>query len=405
MCGDSHTGLENGMDFRPLTCENVQWNERIDMQEIVDTVVIGAGVIGLAVARELAQRGREVWLLEQAGAIGQGISARSSEVVHAGIYYPIGSWKARLCVEGRELLYGYCAARGVPFRRLGKLVIATEDAQLPLLESMAMRARASGVDDLVLLDADGVARLEPSLRCRGALSSPSTGIIDSHALMWSLLADAEAAGAVLVLHSPVRRIDCDGGVLRLEIGEEGSDNVSLLATRQLVNAAGLDAAGLAAMIEGLPDVPRARYAKGNYFSVAGRVPFERLIYPLPEPGGLGVHLTLDLGGQARFGPDVEWVEQPDYQVDPGRAGAFAEAIRRWWPALPETALMPAYAGVRPKLDGRSGDFCIEGPEVHGLDGLVNLFGIESPGLTACLAIAREVGDRLDGHRPVALDID
>lgn len=223
--------------------------------------------------------------------------------------------------------------------------------------------------------------------------------------MWSLLADAEAAGAVLVLHSPVRRIDCDGGVLRLEIGEEDSDNVSLLATRQLVNAAGLDAAGLAAMIEGLPDVPRARYAKGNYFSIAGRVPFERLIYPLPEPGGLGVHLTLDLGGQARFGPDVEWVEQPDYQVDPGRAGAFAEAIRRWWPALPETALMPAYAGVRPKLDGRSGDFCIEGPEVHGLDGLVNLFGIESPGLTACLAIAREVGDRLDGHRPVALDID
>lgn len=371
------------------------------MQEIVDTIVVGAGVIGLAVARELAQRGREVCLLEQGGVIGQGISSRSSEVIHAGIYYPPGSLKARLCLEGRDLLYGYCAARGVPFRRLGKLVVATGDAQLSLLESMLMRARASGVDDLVWLDAAGASTLEPALCCEAALLSPSTGIIDSHALMWSLLADAEAAGTMLALRSPVRRIAPDRGVLRLEVGDDGTG--SWLAARRLVNAAGLDAVGLAANTAGLGNVPRARYAKGHYFSLRTRAPFERLIYPLPEPGGLGVHLTLDLGGQARFGPDVEWVDAPDYHVDPDRAGAFADSIRRWWPALPDDGLAPAYAGVRPKLDGRDGDFCIEGPEVHGVDGLINLFGIESPGLTACLALAREVADRIEGRSAGAID--
>lgn len=359
------------------------------MSDKVDCVVIGAGVIGLAVARQLALRRREVLIIERHPACGTETSARNSEVIHAGLYYAPGSLKARLCLRGRRLLYAYCAGRGIGHRRCGKLVVAARAQQLPELQRLAAQAQRNGVEDLRLIDAAAARQLEPELACHAALLSPATGIVDSHALMLALLADAEDQGATLALSSPVdaMRPDGEGMVLSVLGGE--------LRARWVINAAGLGAAALAGVVRGLPAqwLPRLRYAKGSYFELAGRSPFARLIYPLPEPGGLGVHLTLDLVGQARFGPDVEWVDTPEYAVDPGRAAPFYAAICAWWPGLRDGALAPAYAGVRPKLSGPgepAADFRIDGPSGHGVPGLVNLFGIESPGLTAALAIAEEV---------------
>lgn len=360
--------------------------------DTVDTVVIGAGVVGLAIARELAMAGREVVILEAENAIGTHTSSRNSEVIHAGIYYPKDSLKARACVEGRQLLYAYCDSHGVPYRRCGKLIVAADAAQHGELEAIRARAHANGVPDVEWMTREAAIALEPQLACVAALGSPSTGIIDSHALMLAYLGDAGDHGAMLALKSPLARAALRGDGFELETG--GPDAMRLHA-RTLVNSAGLTAPGVARRIEGFPaaQVPREFYAKGNYYSLAGRAPFSRLVYPVPEPGGLGVHLTLDLGGQARFGPDVEWVESIEYSVDPGRAARFYAAIRRYWPALADGALAPAYAGIRPKTAGPgepAPDFHLQGPGEHGVAGLVNLFGIESPGLTASLALARDV---------------
>lgn len=365
--------------------------------EEIGCAVIGAGVIGLAVARALAARGREVLILEAEGAFGTGISARNSEVIHAGIYYPAGSLKARLCVAGRGRLYAYCGERGIPHRRCGKLIVAGDEAQRGQLDRIAAAAAANGVDDLQPLSRDEARALEPALECSAALLSPSTGIIDSHALMLSLLGDAERDGAVLALNSPVHGGIVTNDGITLEIG--GAEAMRIHAGI-VVNCAGLGAQAVACGLRGLPAamVPPLHYAKGNYYSLAGRAPFSRLIYPVPEAAGLGVHLTLDLGGQARFGPDVEWVERLDYGVDPRRADAFYAEVRRYWPQLPDGALLPAYAGIRPKphAPGQAAcDFLISGPADHGIPGLVNLFGIESPGLTACLALADQVAVSLD----------
>jgi L-2-hydroxyglutarate oxidase LhgO len=356
----------------------------------VDAVVIGAGLVGLAVARALAMAGREVLILEAEDAVGKHTSSRNSEVIHAGIYYPQGSLKARACVEGRQRLYGYCAERGVPHQRCGKLIVATDAAQLEELEGIHRRALANGVTDLVRVSPAQARALEPELRCVAALHSPSTGIIDSHALMLAYLADAERAGAMLALKSSL-----DGGVVRtggIELHVAGAEPI--LAAR-VVNSAGLRAPSLARRIEGYPAelAPPELYAKGNYYTLAGRQPFSRLVYPVPEPGGLGVHVTLDLGGQTRFGPDVEWIDRIDYTVDPRRSERFYAAIRRYWPGLTDGALEPGYAGIRPKISGPdkpAADFVVQGPAAHGVPSLVNLFGIESPGLTASLPLADEV---------------
>ncbi|WP_234641925.1 NAD(P)/FAD-dependent oxidoreductase [Delftia tsuruhatensis] len=361
------------------------------MSEQVDCVVVGAGVVGLAVARALALHGREVMVLEAAEATGAGTSSRNSEVIHAGIYYPQNSLKARLCVEGRQRLYAYCDERGVEYRRCGKLIVATDEAQRGQLQAIARKAEANGVHDLRWLERDGARSLEPALQCVAALSSPSTGIIDSHGLMLALQGDLEHAGGMVVCHAQVQEAAAmpEGIWLRTEDGTE-------LTARTLVNAAGLQAPALASRIRGLPPqyVPRAYYAKGNYFTLTGRAPFSRLIYPVPEAAGLGVHLTLDMGGQAKFGPDVQWVDgADDLRVDPARAKAFYAEIRRYWPALPDAALEPGYAGIRPKISGPgevAADFVIQGPQVHGVAGLVQLLGIESPGLTSCLAIGAHV---------------
>jgi L-2-hydroxyglutarate oxidase LhgO len=361
------------------------------MRESVDCVVIGAGVVGLAVARALALQGREVMVLEAAEAIGTGTSSRNSEVIHAGIYYPEGSLKAKLCVRGKQLLYAYCEERGVPFERCGKLIVATSEAQRATLESIRLKALANGVDDLVLLDADQARALEPALQCVAALHSPSTGIVDSHALMLSLQGDLENAGGLVALHARV----VGAQVLEEGIVLHTADGMELLA-RTVVNSAGLQAPDLARSFAGLPPeiLPAAHYAKGSYFTLGGRSPFSRLIYPVPEAAGLGVHLTLDLGGQAKFGPDVEWVDGPDeLVVDPRRGDAFYAAVRSYWPALPDGALAPGYAGIRPKINAPhepAADFMLQGPEAHGVPGLVNLFGIESPGLTSCLALGDAV---------------
>ena len=373
--------------------------EGVQAVDQVECVVVGAGAVGLAVARALAMAGREVLILEAADAIGTGTSSRNSEVIHAGIYYPRGSLKARLCVAGRKALYEYCASHGVPHRRLGKLIVATDDAQLGRLEEIAGKARANGVDDLQFIDGPEARRLEPALAATGALLSPSTGIVDSHQLMLAYLGDAENAGAMLALESPLLSARPAGSAGGLVLSVGGAQPMEI-GCRWLINSAGLFAPQLAARIDGLaPDfVPQAHFCKGNYFTLAGRSPFSRLIYPVPEAAGLGVHLTLDLGGQAKFGPDVEWAETDgssalDYRVNPARGESFYAAIRRYWPALPDGALMPAYSGYRPKLGGpaeAAADFVIQGPETHGLDGLINLFGIESPGLTASLAIGERV---------------
>lgn len=361
------------------------------MSEAVDCVVVGAGVVGLAVARALALQGREVMVLEAADAIGTGTSSRNSEVIHAGLYYATGSLKARLCVQGRELLYAYCAERGVPHRRCGKLIVATSPDQIPALQGIEARARANGVGDLQWLDAEAAQALEPALQCVAALLSPSTGIVDSHALMLAMQGDLEHAGGMVVLNSPLAHAECAPNAIEL-VAVDGTR----LVARSVVNAAGLHAPALAARFAGLgaAHVPVAHYAKGNYFTLSGKAPFSRLIYPVPEAAGLGVHLTLDLGGQAKFGPDVQWVDSPDdLAVDPSRGDAFYAEVRRYWPGLRDGALVPGYAGMRPKIhgpDAAAADFVIQGPSVHGIAGLVNLFGIESPGLTSALAIGEHV---------------
>ena len=365
----------------------------------VDAVVIGAGVVGLAVARALALSprfaGGQLLVIEAADAIGTGTSSRNSEVIHAGIYYPQGSLKARLCVRGRQLLYAYCAERGVAHRRCGKLIVATEAQQCDLLRTIAAKAAANGVDDLRWLEAPQAQALEPALRCSAALLSPQTGIIDSHAFMLALQGDFENVGGIVALHGALARAECGGQGTVLHMADG-----SVLHSPVVVNAAGLSAPDLARRFEGMPAglVPQAHYAKGNYFTLAGRAPFSRLIYPVPEAAGLGVHLTLDLAGQAKFGPDVQWVDSPaDLQVDPRRGDAFYAEVRRYWPGLPDGALQPGYAGIRPKISGPkepAADFMILGPAEHGVPGLVHLLGIESPGLTSSLALADEVVARL-----------
>ncbi|MER9341574.1 NAD(P)/FAD-dependent oxidoreductase [Mesorhizobium sp. M0601] len=365
----------------------------------VDCIVAGAGVVGLAITREMAQRGIDTLVLEAENAIGTGTSSRNSEVIHAGLHYPVGSLKARFCVAGRERLYRYCEERAVPHARCGKLIVATSAEQEPVLASIRANARACGAGDLLRLSEAEAHTLEPSLKCTAALLSPATGIIDSHALMLALLGDAEEHGAALSLNTRIASGRIEAGRVVLETVDAAGGERFEIATPRFVNAAGLGAAALAGSLEGLNQqlVPKLHYAKGNYFSAAGRAPFSRLVYPVPEPGGLGVHLTLDLDGVARFGPDVEWTDQLDYRVDPARGERFYSEIRKYWPDLADGSLQPAYSGIRPKLSGpgeANADFVVQDVAVHGVDSLVNLFGIESPGLTSCLTIADHVAQCL-----------
>jgi L-2-hydroxyglutarate oxidase LhgO len=368
------------------------------MTEAVECVVAGGGVIGLAAARALARAGHEVLLLEQERWIGSHTSSRNSEVIHAGLYYPQGSLKARYCVEGRTRLYEYCAEHGVPHRRAGKLVVACREDEIDVLRHVMARAAANGVKDLVWLGGNEARAVEPELSCLAAFHSPSTGIIDSHGLMLAYEADAQAAGAMVVLRAPVLGGRVEAAGFRLEVG--GAEPMTL-DCKCLVNSAGLEAPALARRIAGVPPetVPRDYYCRGVYFTLSGRVPFRRLVYPVPEAAGLGVHLTLDLAGQARFGPDTEWIDGIDYAVDPARGEKFYAAIRTYWPGLQDGVLQPGYAGIRAKINSPkepAADFVIQGPEAHGVPGLVNLYGIESPGITASLPIADHVARLLAG---------
>jgi L-2-hydroxyglutarate oxidase LhgO len=360
----------------------------------METLVVGAGVVGLAAARALAQAGHDVVVAEAAALIGSGVSSRNSEVIHAGMYYPTSSAKARLCVEGRRRLYAFCESHGVPHAKIGKLIVATSEAERGKIEAIAAQGAINEVEGLRLLDRAEALALEPNLACIAALLSPETGIIDSHALMLALQGDLEDHGGMVALGSPVERMVHQGGRWRVDVAGE------TMEFDAVVNAASLSAQKLAASTEGYPRerIPRLVLAKGSYFGCTGRPAFQRLIYPAPIEGGLGVHLTLDLAGRMRFGPDVEWIDDEHYEVDPTRAESFYEAIRRYWPALPDDALTADYSGIRPKLSGPgepAADFWIEGPRDHGLPRLVNLFGIESPGLTSCLAIGDVVVNLLD----------
>ena len=358
--------------------------------EKIGAVVIGAGVIGLACARELSMRGIETLIIEGHDGVGQEISSRNSEVIHAGLYYPPGSLKARLCVQGNRALYDYCARRGIAYKRCGKLIVATAQEQEAKLTQLFDQAQNNQVNDLRIITGAEAIALEPKLYCTAALLSPSTGIIDSHALMLSLLGDAEHHGATLALQSEFIRGEVTPGGIIIQI-ISGGEEIAINA-KVVINAAGLSAPAVASSITGLAAqyIPSAYYAKGSYFSLSGKSPFSRLIYPIPETGGLGVHLTLDLGGQARFGPDVEWVDSIDYSINPERADGFYAEVRKYWRDLPDNSLEPAYCGIRPKITGPgrpNADFAIQGEETHGVSGLINLFGIESPGLTSCLHIA------------------
>ena len=366
------------------------------MMESADCVVIGAGVVGLAVARALALAGREVIVLEAADMIGTETSSRNSEVIHAGIYYPKDSLKAEFCVRGKEMLYRYCAAHGVAHRRCGKLIVATLADQVETLKEIKAKAAANGVGDLEWLSGNEATALEPNLSCVSALISPSTGVIDSHALMLAYEGDAEEKGAMIAFLSPVvgGEVSRDGIVL-----DVGGEMPMQLKCRSVVNSAGLHDPDLVRSFAGFPGdkVPPAYFAKGNYYALTGPTPFSRLIYPVPEPGGLGVHITIDLGGQSRFGPDVEWIDEIDYTVDPRRADKFYDAVRTYWPGMADGSLRPDYAGIRPKISAPgepAADFVVQGPKDHGVLGMVNLFGIESPGLTASLAIAERVAQLL-----------
>lgn len=361
----------------------------------VECIVVGAGVVGLAIARSLARSGREVIVLEAADAFGTETSSRNSEVIHAGIYYPKDSLKATLCVKGKQMLYAYCAAHHVACNRLGKLIVASSDEQLAALDQVVARAVDNGVDDLRLIDRKSLAALEPDLRGTAALLSPSTGIVDSHGLMLALVGELEDHGGAIAYCTRLDSVAVKDGFV-VGIAGAGGDEIYTMKCGMLVNAAGLGAMSVAARIDGMPRavIPRLSLAKGNYFALSGtRAPFRHLIYPVPEAHGLGVHLTLDLAGQARFGPDVEWIDEIDYGVEPRRGDAFCAAIRKYWPDLPDGALVPAYSGIRPKIVGPNApaaDFVIQSEAQHGIRGLINLFGIESPGLTSSLAIAEHV---------------
>jgi L-2-hydroxyglutarate oxidase LhgO len=361
----------------------------------MQVLVVGAGVIGLAVARAAALAGHEVVVAEAEKGIGTGISSRSSEVIHAGIYYPTRSLRAKHCTRGRRMLYAYCASHGVPHRKCGKLVVATSAAEEEKIAAIHDQGVANGVEGLKLIDGKAARALEPALSCSCALLSPESGIVDSHALMLALQGDLEDHGGVVALATRIERLTPTAAGWRIEV--EGEEPLTVDA---VVNAAGLRAQALARSTAGYPveRVPRLVLAKGNYFGYTGRPVFSRLIYPAPVDGGLGVHVTLDLAGRMRFGPDVEWIDTENYDVDPARAEAFYERIRTYWPGLPAGSLAPDYAGIRPKLTGPGeppADFVIDGPRDHGLPRLVNLFGIESPGLTSALSLAEEVVERLD----------
>ncbi|WP_321502413.1 NAD(P)/FAD-dependent oxidoreductase [Breoghania sp.] len=375
------------------------------MAERVQTVVVGAGVVGLSIARALARAGREVIVLERHGLIGSEVSARNSEVIHAGLYYRSDWLKTRLCVAGRQALYPYLESHGVAHERIGKLVVAADREQVTRLAGIIEGARANGVNDLRLLSAEEARALEPEVACEGAILSPSTGIVDAHGLMLAYQGDAEEAGAMVAYNAPLEGGRITGEDIELCVGGEAP--MRLLA-QEVVISAGLGAQDAAAAIEGFPveTIPPLTRVKGNYFALTGKSPFSHLIYPVPVVGGLGTHATLDLGGRVKFGPDVEWLEDgagsaETYDVDPGRAASFYESVRRYWPDLPDGALVPDYAGIRPKLSGRgepARDFAIHGPEVHGIKGIVALYGIESPGLTASLAIGHHVAGLL-GYEP------
>ncbi|KPJ81805.1 MAG: FAD-dependent oxidoreductase [Gammaproteobacteria bacterium SG8_30] len=367
----------------------------------VETVVIGAGVVGLACARALALAGREVIVLERAAHVGTETSSRNSEVIHSGIYYPPGSLKARLCVAGRDMLYAYCRERAIPHRRLGKLIVATSDAETGILARYHELAGRNGIGEVSWKTADEVRELEPEVRCVRALHVPETGIVDSHSLMTSLWGDLQAAGGDVAFLSAVtggrRRPD-----ERFELELEESDE--RLVCNELVNSAGLHAPDLARRLEGCGKgaIPQAYYARGHYFTLSGKSPFSRLVYPIAESAGLGIHVTLDLSGRAKFGPDVDWVPSPDYSFDESRRDPFAQAIRRYYPALDDTRLQPDYTGIRPKIappEAPAADFRIDAVRQHGIPGLVHLFGIESPGLTSAFAIAADVSAVLTGQRP------
>lgn len=364
----------------------------------IETIVIGAGVVGLATARGLALSGREVMVLERHGLIGSETSARNSEVIHAGIYYPKDSLKARCCVKGKASLYAYCDAHGVDYQRMGKLIVATDDAQRDDLDRLGRQASANGVNDIVAVTKTEAEALEPNLSCVGALLSPSTGIVDSHGFMLALQGDLETQGGQVVLNTPVTAVrEASGGGFVVSVaGDEANTEDYSVTCRELIVCAGHGAPDLVSGITGT-NPPRSYFAKGNYFKLTQKAPFSRLVYPVPEPGGRGVHITLDLQGQARFGPDVEWVDSVDYSVDPSRGDLFYAAIRRYWPDLPEGALVADYCGIRPKMFPAGTpdvDFRIDGLAAHGKAGLVALYGIESPGLTGALEIADVVLERL-----------
>lgn len=363
------------------------------MTDRVDCVVIGAGVVGLAAARQMALTGRDVLILEAADAIGSGISSRNSEVIHAGMYYPKDSLKARVCVEGNRLLRRYAEDRGVAFQMVGKLIVATNAEEEQALAAILAKGRANGVSGLDFIPAAQALEWEPELSCRAALWSPDTGVIDSHGLMLALLAEVEAKGGQLALKAPVLSGVADQGGVRIAIG--GAEPMELWA-KSVIIAGGLHSPALGAAF-GLSHVPTAFLCKGNYFSLTGKMPFSRLVYPVPVHAGLGVHYTLDLQGRGRFGPDVEWTAHEDYRVDPARGVPFYDAIRRYWPGLQDHRLEPAYAGIRPKISGPNdpaADFLIQGPADHGMTGVVALYGIESPGLTASLALAQLAAEKL-----------
>lgn len=367
------------------------------MSNDVECIVVGAGVVGLAIARAMALAGKSTLVLETNEAIGMEVSARNSEVIHAGLYYPAGSLKAQFCVAGKHKLYDYCQEKGINHQRLGKLLVATDESQIPQFDAIERAAQANGVHDLQRLTQQQAQALEPNLHCVAALLSPSTGIIDSHGLMLALQGDAENHGAQVVFRSPLERVDIKPEGFICYVGGEEPTQIS---TDILINASGLHAPSLARQFKGLDPsfIPQEYYCRGTYFSLSGKAPFQRLIYPMPSSSGLGVHLTLDLGGQAKFGPDTEWIDGINYALDERRADSFYDAVRRYWPALQDGALMPAYTGIRPKIvssQEAAADFMISGPQDHGIAKLVNLFGIESPGLTSCLAIAEHVSQLLN----------
>jgi len=366
----------------------------------MDILVIGAGVVGLAIARSLSRRGHGVIVAEKTGGIGNGVSSRNSEVIHAGMYYPTDSLRARHCVNGRRMLYEFCESHGVPHKKCGKLIVATNDLEQAKIEGIYEQGIANGVEGLSFLTGEEARTLEPNLFCTGAVLSRETGIVDSHALMLALQGDLESAGGMIAFHAPVERIAQNGTGWNVHVG--GAEPTEI-AVDAVVNAAGLGAQGIARATENYPPerVPPLVLAKGNYFGCLGKPAFSRLIYPAPVDGGLGTHVTLDLAGRMRFGPDVEWIEREIYEVDPGRAESFYASIRRYWPGLPDGALVPDYSGIRPKLTGpgeKAADFMIDGPGEHGLSGLAHLFGIESPGLTSCLSLAEDVAERLSIKR-------